>query len=258
MAQGGNRNQKQAAKAAKRKAAVAVKIRSERLATSLSGQIAAAAAAPVHRCLRTADITAIGLGHVILVRQFSLGTFACAFFLVDLLCLGAKDAFYREMAPSEFDDYLEKLGDESQVLVDIAPAAARSMITGAVAFAAASGFEPAKDFRTVFKMFGDIVADASIEPFTFGKDGKAVFIPGPNDSMTRMREVERVLEHHRGPDGWDVEFGPEADETMRRLSEMLEAASSADDGPFHDERGGPIIEHEGSTEAEPGAAVEPT
>lgn len=204
MASSRDRNRKLAARAARRKAVVAVKRQAERLAASPAGKVAAAAKGPVERCLHLPDLFTVGIGHVVLARRLPSGALGCVFFLVDIYCMGVKEAFYREMAPSEFEETIEALRGGGRALVDMDPAAAKKLVTEAVAYAAEAGIPPAKDYRIASRIFGDIDASASTESFTFGVNGKPLYIPGPNDSPMRVRAITATLNRSRGAGGWDA------------------------------------------------------
>jgi hypothetical protein len=246
---GGSRQQKQAAKAVRRRQTVAAKQQAERLASSLPGRIAVAAASPVERCLRLADMMEAGIGHVVLAKRLPSGALGCGFFLVDLLCLGVKDAFYREMAPSDLDEQVDDFAAGGQGMVAIDPASAKQLILDAVAFGTSCGMDPAKDFRTVAKVLDGIDAAASTETFTFGRDGKAVYVPGPNDPISKIRDIERRLIKARGQDGWDIDI-------MRSMSERERMAMHASLALLDQTASGIeddlVIEHEGSTEMRDG------
>lgn len=246
---GGNRQQKQAAKEVRRRQAVAAKQQMERSASSLAGRIAAAAASPVERCLRLTDIEAAGIGHVILAKRLPSGLLGCGFFLVDLLCLGVKDVFYREIAPSELDERIEGFAAAGQSMVPIDPASAKALVLGAAAFAASCGMDPAKDYRSVVKLFDGIDAAAATEHFAFGRNGKPVYMPGPNDSASKMRDVERRLVRARGQDGWDVAVSDAERATLRGFLNVMEQE-------VQKRQGAKVIDHEGSTAVDESATRE--
>lgn len=249
MAQkGGNRQQKQAAKAVRRRQAVAAKQRAERAASTPSARIAAAAESPVDRCLRTADTQASGIGHVILAKRLPSGTLGCAFFLVDLLCLGVKDVYYREVAPSDLDERVAELVAGGQAMVAIDPASAKALILGAVTFAADCGMDPAEDYRRVIRLFDGVDASAATERFTFGRDGMPVYIPGPNDGAAKIREIERRLTRARGPDGWDVDPMAGLSERQRLTMHGMFDLLGRQAGRNEEDEGGLVIDHEGPAE----------
>lgn len=249
---GGNRQQKQAAKAVRRRQAVAAKQQAERAASSLPARIAAAATCPVERSLRTTDTGAAGIGHVILARRLPTGALGCGFFLVDLLCLGVKDVHYREMAPSDLDERVAEIAADGHAMVAIDPASAKRMILGAVAFAADCGMDPAADYRRVIRLFDGVDAATATEHFTYGRDGMPVYVPGPNDGTAKIREVERKLTRARGPDGWDADPIASLSErqriTMHGLFDMLDRRA----GHAEEDEDGLVIDHEGPTEPRDG------
>lgn len=101
MADAVQRQRKLAAKAARRKAIVAGKKMLEVSSTSLVGRIRVAAKGSVVRCIMSSTLFEIGIGHVIVARALPSGLLGCAYFLVDVFCLGVKDVFYVEIGEAE-------------------------------------------------------------------------------------------------------------------------------------------------------------
>jgi hypothetical protein len=60
---------------------------------------------------------------------------------------------------------------------------------------------PHADYGIARRIFGDISAEACSEEFTYGKDGKPLFIAGPYDDEAKCQRVLRLMEKHRGPGG---------------------------------------------------------
>ena len=56
-----------------------------------------------------------------------------------------------------------------------------------VAWSASLGVRPHRDFAVVERMFGDLDADACDVAFQFGREGKPLYIPGPNDAAAIRR-----------------------------------------------------------------------
>jgi len=202
MADAAQRQRKLVAKAARRKAIVAGKKMLEVSSTSLVGRIRVATKGSVVRCIMSSTLFEIGLGHVIVARALPSGLLGCAYFLVDVLCLGVKDAFYVEMGQTELRSRLAEQ-DDVQSFIDIEPAHARKLIRDAAAYAASLGLSVAKDTPAIEAIFGDVDTGACTETFTFGKDGKPFFVSGPNDTQARIRAVSQLLEKSQGTGGWN-------------------------------------------------------
>lgn len=202
MATAAQRQRKLAAKAARRKATVTEKKKSEVLSTSLASRVALASTGPIARCLMPSNLFDIGIGHIILARALPSGRLGCGFFLVDAFCLGVKDAFYAELSVNELQSRLSAQQD-MQAFIETEPACARKLIRDAAAYAAELGLPAAKDTPVVETIFGDVDARGCTESFTFGKDGKPFFMSGPNDTPARIRRIMATLEKSRGTGGWD-------------------------------------------------------
>ncbi len=160
------RQQKLAKKAAKRKAVLATKKYVGQGEGFLShvGQTLPAADAPIHECLMPERLFDIGLGSVIVSRRLPNGFIDAAVFLVDVFCLGIKDAFHSRLSPAEYAQRLAHLQHET------------------------------------FKR--DLEATACPEHFVFGKNGKPFFMSGPSDTPARCRRILTTLSRRCGPDGF--------------------------------------------------------
>jgi hypothetical protein len=126
----------------------------------------------------------------------------CAWFLVDVFCLGVKDIFYREVSEAELRSRLETLS-ETQDFVEVEPSRARRLIRDAAAYAAGLGLPAAKDTPLIEAIFGDVDANACTETFTFGKHGKPFYVSGPSDTPARVRTIRQALEKSCGTGNWD-------------------------------------------------------
>jgi hypothetical protein len=195
------RLRKAAAKAAKRKAVVAEKKTQERRDISISRpRHIDFATSPIHKCLINRSAFASGTVTIIVARTLPLGRFGVASFLVDLLCRGVKDAFFRVMPARDFDNAFSGLNARDP-LEPIEPSAARKLVHGAVEYAASIGLPPTPAYADIEPIFGDTpLAD---ERFTYGKNGKPLYLPGPSDTPRVVKRVLKTLSDKLGADGFD-------------------------------------------------------
>ena len=196
------RQQKLAKKAAKRKAVLATKKYVGQGEGFLShvGQTLPAADAPIHECLMPERLFDIGLGSVIVSRRLPNGFIDAAVFLVDVFCLGIKDAFYARLSPAEYAQRLAHLQHET--FKPIEPACARKLVEEAEAYGRDLGFPPHPDYQRARRIFGDLEATACPEHFVFGKNGKPFLMSGPSDTPAQCRRILTTLSRRCGPDGF--------------------------------------------------------
>jgi hypothetical protein len=163
-------------------------------------QISEAACSPIKACVVADRLFADGIGWVLLARTLPSGLVGVSFFLVDIWCLGVKDAFFALNTPQTFADRMAA-SNEDQPLVDIDPSVARKLLHDAVAYAGSFGLAPSEGFAEAEAIFGDI--PLATETFPFGKDGKPFYVSGPNDSATRIRRILDTLVKRVGEGGFD-------------------------------------------------------
>jgi hypothetical protein len=149
---------------------------------------------PVARALMSKELWDIGIGYLVLARREGEGRLVFATFLVDVYCLGVKDAFWRPGSSADLDDLVERI-EGSQGLVPIEPECLVKILRGAVDYANALGFHPHRDFKHASLLLQGIDPADCAEEFSYGKDGKPLYINGPNESVQAiMAIVQRVRE----------------------------------------------------------------
>jgi hypothetical protein len=196
------RQQKLAKKAAKRKAVVATKKSMGEVGGLVSHgrHTMPTASAPIHECLIPDSLFDLGIGNVIVSRKMPNGFIGAAFFLVDVFCLGIKDAFYDVLSPAEYDHRLSGLQHET--FRALHPTCARKLVEGAEAYARDLGFNPHPDYQLARRIFGDLDATVCPTHYVFGKDGKPFFMSGPSDTPARCRKILDTLTRRCGPEGF--------------------------------------------------------
>jgi hypothetical protein len=195
---------KRARKAQRRKQVVAQKRRAEALEASLPARVLRAADAPIRHCLLTESVFDLGMGTLVLARGATPHHIALSSFLIDVFCLGIKDVMFESVETEVFEMYIDAT-DAGSPVVSVDPSDARKLLRDLAAWSQSIGFAPPRDFAAVERMFGDVSADASDAVFRFGRDGKPVYIPGPNDTVPLIRRRIEQLQKYLGDDGFGFE-----------------------------------------------------
>jgi len=161
---------------------------------------------PVLECLMGESIDEVGMGSVLIARETPYAEVAVSAFVVDVWCLGVKEAFFTVMRKA---DYLSKLKPmltkthEEHGIRVVEPACARKLLQGAVAYGEELGFEPAEDYWRAEKLFGDAHASQCGTPFAYGREGRPCYVQGPNDDIKVVRYVLERLNENVGEGNFD-------------------------------------------------------
>jgi hypothetical protein len=169
---------------------------------SMSERLATTASAPILHCYAMAEIWQEGIGQIFLSRQLNDGQVAVASFLVDIYCLGVKDAMsHIAPLPHYKENFFDKLARRSD-LIKFKPECARKLVEGAVQYAHNLGLTPHPDYHKAKNIFGNISAADCTTDFEYGKDGKPLFISGPYDDPARCKYIINTLRTTCGDDGF--------------------------------------------------------
>jgi hypothetical protein len=143
----------------------------------------------------------MGMGTVVVSRRMLGGQLAVGSFLVDVFCLGVKNAGFTLMSELEFETVFgPELAPEE--FESISPACARKLVEDAVAYADDLGIQPHPEYKLAKQIFGNIDKNDCEISFVFGKDGKPFYMPGPNETPGDIRRVINKLAARLGPDGF--------------------------------------------------------
>ncbi|RKT43609.1 hypothetical protein [Thiocapsa rosea] len=156
--------------------------------------------APIADVFVPSNIFELGIGTVWVSRSLPDGRYAVVGMVVDVFCLGIKNALYKIVDAAEYPTVLARIqGNPTESFEARDPSYARKLVEDALAYAKDLGFEPHADYRIARLIFGDIDAGACPVSFTFGKDGKPFYINGPNDTTAMQRRIVKQLERRCGP-----------------------------------------------------------
>ncbi|HUY32951.1 MAG TPA: hypothetical protein VMV69_09230 [Pirellulales bacterium] len=130
----------------------------------------------------------VGLGQLVIARRTPAGQIACGVFLVDVFCLGVKNAFWKVMGNAEYDTMIDKIETHGRLL-EVAPEYFSKLVHCAADYAQSLGFAPHRDFRAARLLLEGIDPSLCLDEFEFGKDGKPFYIRGPNESFDKARLI---------------------------------------------------------------------
>ena len=140
------------------------------------------------------------MASILVFRDRGQGRLVTAGVLVDLGCLGLKDAWVRtDMDFMEYEELVEHMRglDDPGEPCEVELAAA--ILLAGKAYAAELGFQPHPEWERVLQVLGPPAADAVLPEVPCGEDGKPLFIAGPDDDA---EAIVGKLERRLGPDGF--------------------------------------------------------
>jgi hypothetical protein len=150
---------------------------------------------PIVQALVGAKLWKEGIGYLTIARQEAEGRLVYGVYLVDVYCLGVKNAFWDAGSTGDFTELVQKM-EKTQKMVTISPASLVKILNGAVEYAGSFGFPPHPDYRHAAMLLAGIDPADCTQEFTFGRDGKPFYIQGPYESaavasviMQRIQEA---------------------------------------------------------------------
>ncbi|NOZ06645.1 MAG: hypothetical protein GXP41_09905 [Chloroflexi bacterium] len=156
---------------------------------------------PLRECLIAEEWrNTFQITQILIARNAPGGRIAMGSFVVDLGCLGVKNAMSHIFeSGGEYRAFRNQMTSR-QSMVPCALDLAAKVIEEAIAYARDLGFEPHRDYRRAAPILGDADPQACNVPIPLGgPKGKPMFFAGPYDNVAKiMGTLERAV----GPDGY--------------------------------------------------------
>ncbi|MGF1528839.1 MAG: hypothetical protein ACFCBW_18910 [Candidatus Competibacterales bacterium] len=162
------------------------------------------ALSPIHECLVSQELfEGEGMGNIVISRRINDLEFAISVILLDVYCLGVKNAYFRVVSKADYKMTISHI-ERHEILRSIEPACTRKLVEECIAYAKNIGFDPHPDYEFAQYIFGDIDTEQCAESYTFGKDGKPLYISGPNEGEDEIQEILKTLTEHCGEENFNV------------------------------------------------------
>jgi hypothetical protein len=151
-----------------------------------------------------AAVGGVGLVSIVVAHRHGHGKVSMCGYLVDVYCLGAKDAYGPHvMREDELSGFLAHCyrayrGEPLAAPIDLV----RHLVWGAIDYGKTLGFSPHPDFERVKGSLGTLDEPCAIR---FGYEGKPMYMQGPHDDA---RRIMRTLDRSVGRRGYDFVVGP--------------------------------------------------
>jgi hypothetical protein len=156
---------------------------------------------PVEACYLNADWQDQGLARIVVTRSQDNGKVMVGAFLVDIFCLGVKNAFCNEgLTRSQIVDKLLPGYYQTEEPTRVGINYVKEIIYGAVDYAKGLGFEPHPDFELSRHVLGNEEFSRTRSLTFGGPKGKPLYIAGPDDDAA---SVLRKLRGRLGDEGFE-------------------------------------------------------
>ncbi len=156
---------------------------------------------PIDHVYINSDWKESGLARITVSRLQANGRLILANFLVDIFCLGVKDAFcHADIAREEMLDEILPACYFDQEPIQVQLNCAKSIIFGAIAYAQKLGFQAHSDFNLARYVLGDETITQEHDITFGGPQNKPFYIAGPHDDIAK---IQRQLIKEVGVNGYD-------------------------------------------------------
>ena len=156
---------------------------------------------PIAECWITKDWQNAGMCNVIVARRHKNENVTLGIYLVDLYCLGVKDANYQfNVSPADYKHITKHSGGVEACEYVLA----HNIIYGAIAFAEDYGFKPHKDFAIAQYILEEDDENVELIELDFGFEGQPFYTRGPNDDNAKINNIKNTLIRTAGEGNFTV------------------------------------------------------
>ncbi|WP_253916391.1 plasmid pRiA4b ORF-3 family protein [Lentimicrobium sp. S6] len=163
-----------------------------------------ARALPIQECWINSLWQDEGLAQTLVARIHSNGHFTVGMYLVDLKCLGIKDAMYFfNMDIREYQELLNEMKDNMPMeLVEYK--LVHNIVFAGEEYAQDLGFEPHKDFRIAEYILEEDTDDIELLDIECGRHGKPFYIRGPYETDLQVLQIIAQLTKSVGIGNFEI------------------------------------------------------
>ncbi|MCK9269425.1 MAG: plasmid pRiA4b ORF-3 family protein [Bacteroidales bacterium] len=186
---------------------------------------------PINGCWISDEWEDTGTAYIVVSRRHPNGNITAGVFLVDLLCLGVKQAqILYDTTADEFEGILKMMQDDVE-LEKADCQLVHEIIYSGLEYAKKFGFEPHEEFELARCLLEEDNPKKRRYDIECGVDGKPMFVPTEHESDERAAEILVQLEKTAGPGNY---FHPDNVPGLDELEKMVAAMMDADGGAKED------------------------
>jgi hypothetical protein len=165
---------------------------------------------PIYECIINDDWKTSGTAHMVIVRKHINGSLTLAIYMVDLLCLGVRDTYYRfNISTDDYHDLLDIMS-ESMNMQKVDYVLVHNIVLAAAEFAKDLGFKPHKEFTaTTQYMLDEDTEEIELIEIECGRNDKPLFIKTDVFTESESQRITNQLEKAVGKGNFDVIYGSE-------------------------------------------------
>ena len=150
---------------------------------------------PVYECLLADNgWDKHGMAVLYVCRQVLDCRYICAAYMVDTYCLGLKNTFVKVNLEKPDMVAARRRLEQNGALRQYNYEDARSLILGAIDYAASFGFEPNEDWQ--YSRYVVEEGRPYVPKFEYGENGKPMYVQGPDDDVQSIMEKLATVDHH--------------------------------------------------------------
>ena len=154
---------------------------------------------PIHECFINDEWEEAREASIIIARKHTNGNFTVGFFLVDLLCLGVKDAYFDfNIIEPDYKETLEKM-EEYGEMKKISYTLAHNIIFSGLEFADDYDFKPHKKFTSTMQYFlEEDTDDIELMVIECGRNNQPMYVKGAYENEAEGDRILAQLERTAG------------------------------------------------------------